>query len=116
MKLASQNNNSRQIRTSKRSTGEKSKNASLSDIATLLFGSIPIVFIVGVCAYVIYNDYVLNNYSFFNQSRYFSNVESHALYQNLSCSSAPPASSTHFCARLFTDFIISSEEATLLLK
>jgi len=90
----------------------------------ILLGSLPVLLVAIVCAKLIRIDYVLNNHSFLNKDRHFSNVENTELTQTVSCANDDYKTSRHrfpncapkSCVRHFSDFILSQMEIVTLLK
>lgn len=107
----------------------------------ILIGSTPIMIIFGLCANLIYLDYVKNNYSFFDKSLFLSNIDSHVYESRVECarldetsggkyskrdhSSTSPFSKCyssqakadkHVCFRYLNDFIVSETDADRLIE
>ena len=102
----------------------KKETSPVSDFLYTIIGSTPVLIIVAICSFLFYNDYVLNNNSFWGKSRFVGNIESNEYFEKLACPDnlydndrknynkcAPK-----FCARSFSDFLITEDEAKTLLK
>ena len=106
----------------KHSKNVKRKRESGSLILDLIYtiiGSTPMI-IIGVISYnLLCEDYRINNNNFWAQSRFFSNTKPHEYFQNQTClekSNDRKCSNTKFCGRFFTDYLLTKEEARILLK
>jgi hypothetical protein len=95
----------------------ETESALLNFVYTLV-GSIPMIVIGVIGAFLLYNDYRLNNNNFFGQSRFFSNVKPHDFFINQTCSNRKieGCESMRVCGRYFTDHVITESEAQVLLK
>lgn len=119
---------------------EKSDESLLVHVIYVIIGSIPIVIILGMCANLIYIDYVKNNYSFYDKSIFLSNIESHVFETKVECGkdhaniylpddnqlnsnfkyqkcySNKALAKSHQCLRYFNDFLVSEKEVDLLKR
>jgi hypothetical protein len=97
---------------------------AFSKTILIFLGSLPVLLIAIVCAKLIRIDYVLNNHSFLNKDRHFSNVESTEITQIVSCANDDykinrqrfPNCAAKSCLRHFSDFVLSQSEISTLLK
>lgn len=89
-----------------------------------ILGSLPMIVVNVICAYLIYVDYARNNYSFLEKSIYLSNVEKTSYDANVTCVDKEyasdrvnfPTCAPDYCFRYFNDFLITYEEADTILK
>lgn len=90
----------------------------------LLIGCIPMITVLTISCGLIYQDYVLNNYSFLGKSWHLSNVEKTSYDAEVSCIESEysdlrqkfPSCAPKKCFRYFTDFLISENEGKILLN
>jgi len=73
-------------------------------------GCLPMIVLSSACFYFLYADYERNNYSFMDKSKFYSNSNPNDFFEN----SAQIGDFS--CARYFTDYVISEDEARDLLK
>lgn len=100
---------------------EKLKISPITEILYTIIGSSPVLIIIGICSYLIHNDYVLNNKSFWEQSTFVGNTVSNTYFQNLACpeymdDNDRTRCGKKMCARSFNDFLVTEVEAAALLK
>lgn len=106
---------------SKNNNSESKSESIWTQVLFTLAGSMPTIGICIMCAVMFEQDYALNRYTFFGQSKFFSMIEKFEYYENSTC--APEYDTQQFvscapkyCARYFTDKVISDDETNVLLK
>lgn len=92
------------------------KKSLFLEIILTLIGSIPIFYINNIMISMLRQDYSINRYSFTGQSRFFSMIDKFEFYENITCSNDYKNNFPKFCARYFTDLLISDKETNDLLK
>jgi len=76
----------------------------------VFLGCLPMIVLSSICVYLLYGDYERNNYSLMSKSRFYSNSNPNDLFEK-------SAQIGEFsCARYFTDYVITEDEANVLLK
>ena len=78
-------------------------------------GSLPLLSIIFFCCYLLYLDYSMNNYSFTAKNFFYSNSNPNELFEQVAHTSSLSEANT-MCARFFSDFIITDDEAKTLLR
>ena len=76
----------------------------------LALGCLPVIILSSICFYLLYGDYERNNFSFMGKSRFYSNSNPNDYIENSS------QIGEFSCARYFTDYVLSENEVTTLLK
>jgi hypothetical protein len=99
---------------------------ALQHFLYVLIGSVPMIITTMIMSYILYSDYARNNYSFWRQDLYLSNVEKHQYQTELVCDAASYASDSSNnagclptpsnCFRHYTDFALSDAESESLRK
>ncbi|CAF0882260.1 unnamed protein product [Brachionus calyciflorus] len=90
----------------------------------VLIGCIPMITVMAISLFLVYEDYALNNFTYFGKSWHMSNVEKTTYDSNVPCvdsdyladRSKYPSCASKQCFRYFTDFLITQNEGTILLK
>ena len=101
---------------------KNSNESCMKQFVLAIIGSIPTIYICVICAFMFHQDYALNRYTFFGQSKFFSMIEKFDYYENVTCASNEydtqkyPSCAPKYCARYFTDKVVLDKEANLLLK
>ena len=98
--------------------------SSILEFIYIFIGSIPSITVMVLVASIFRKEYILNNYNFLLQNKLLSNVVQFDYFENVTCSENDYKNdrinfkqcAPSFCARFFSDFIVTDEEVKTLLK
>ncbi len=111
--------------TSKSSKASKKKADSfLWQAFCVIIGSIPMILMVLCIAYIFNKEYVVKKNNFWAKSIFFSRQEPGSHYEEVPCVEIDyrkdrrdfKECAPKHCARLFTDFVVTDDEADFLLE
>ncbi len=110
---------------SKPSKGSKKKHDSfLWQLFCVIIGSIPMILMAIFIAYIFNKEFVIKKNNFWAKSIFFSRVEPGSHYEEVPCVESDYRKDRQdfkdctpkHCGRMFTDFVVTEDEADFLLK